>query len=203
MSGGSERVPRLAATGPEPGQGRGPRFGRGPGRGGFHGPPGMMPAERARDFKGSLRRLLRLLAPYRLATLMVVALALGSVVFHCGAADPGNATNLLFEGIRQQFPAGLSVEQVDRMLRAAGRQELADMLGRMNVHQAGAWISRPSERAAGRRDALRAIGGVQLGAALHHGRRVAAPGTGCAGTSMKLARVPPGLTTTATPEARS
>ena len=135
MSGGSERVPRLAATGPEPGQGRGPRFGRGPGRGGFHGPPGMMPAERARDFKGSLRRLLRLLAPYRLATLMVVALALGSVVFSIvGPRILGNATNLLFEGIiGKQFPAGLSVEQVDRMLRAAGRQELADMLGRMNV----------------------------------------------------------------------
>ncbi|NLM64621.1 MAG: ABC transporter ATP-binding protein [Firmicutes bacterium] len=95
----------------------------------------MMPAERARDFKGSLRRLLRLLAPYRLATLMVVALALGSVVFSIvGPRILGNATNLLFEGIiGKQFPAGLSVEQVDRMLRAAGRQELADMLGRMNV----------------------------------------------------------------------
>ena len=94
-----------------------------------------MPAERARDFKGSLRRLLRLLAPYRLATLMVVALALGSVVFSIvGPRILGNATNLLFEGIiGKQFPAGLSVEQVDRMLRAAGRQELADMLGRMNV----------------------------------------------------------------------
>ena len=42
-----------------PGSGRG-----GPGGPGGHGPAGMMPGEKAKDFKGSLRKLMTFLKPF-------------------------------------------------------------------------------------------------------------------------------------------
>jgi ATP-binding cassette subfamily B multidrug efflux pump len=54
-------------------------FGRG-GRPGGHGSHGRMPVERAKDFKGTLKRLLKLLKPYRVKLFAVLMLAALSTV---------------------------------------------------------------------------------------------------------------------------
>lgn len=57
------------------------------GRRGGHagGPPGMMPVQKAKDFKGSLRILLRYLKPHRLQLIIVVAFTILSTVFSIAA----------------------------------------------------------------------------------------------------------------------
>ena len=45
------------------------------------GPPGMMPAQKAKDFKGSLKRLLRYLKPHRINLIIVFIFAVLSTVF--------------------------------------------------------------------------------------------------------------------------
>lgn len=74
-----------------------PRRGFGPGGG---GPPGMsMPAEKAKDFKGTLRRLIRYLRPNQVQLLIVLATAILSTVFSIFSPKVmGKATTKLFEG---------------------------------------------------------------------------------------------------------
>ena len=96
-----------------------------------HGPRGaMMPAEKAKDFKGSLRRLAGYLKPYAGQLVVVVVLVIASVVL--GMAGPkilGQATNILFQGVMgKQFPSGLTKEQAIEMLRASGRGQMVEML---------------------------------------------------------------------------
>ncbi|WHX48843.1 ABC transporter ATP-binding protein [Paenibacillus woosongensis] len=73
-------------------------FGGGRGHG---GPPGMgVPAEKAKDFKGTLRRLITYMRPFRLQIGSVVLMAVLSTVF--AILSPrvmGDATTILFEGI--------------------------------------------------------------------------------------------------------
>ncbi|GAA0136445.1 ABC transporter ATP-binding protein [Paenibacillus sp. YSY-4.3] len=74
----------------------------GPGGGRGHGgPPGMgMPAEKAKDFKGTLRRLMTYMRPFRVQIGSVVLMAVLSTVF--AILSPrvmGDATTILFEGI--------------------------------------------------------------------------------------------------------
>ncbi|WP_151733649.1 ABC transporter ATP-binding protein [Paenibacillus tengchongensis] len=71
--------------------------------GGFgHGPggPGMrMPAEKAKDFKGTLRRLIRYLRPRQVQLLIVFITAIASTVFNIFSPKVmGKATTKLFEG---------------------------------------------------------------------------------------------------------
>ena len=73
---------------------------RGPMGGGPMG--GMMggPVQKARDFKGTLRKLVAYLAPYRRVIVLVFILAIGSTVFSIvGPKILGNATTELFNGI--------------------------------------------------------------------------------------------------------
>jgi len=68
----------------------------------MHGPMGMMgmPAEKARDFKGTMVNLLRYLKPYRLSLIAAMVLAvLGTVFTIIGPKLLGNATTRLFEGV--------------------------------------------------------------------------------------------------------
>ena len=68
-------------------------FGRGPG-GGMMGP-----AEKAKDFKGTMRTFLQYLQPYRVAIMTVFIFAIGSTVFTIiGPKILGNATTKIFEG---------------------------------------------------------------------------------------------------------
>ncbi len=74
----------------------GPRFGPGPGFG--------MPMQKAKDFKGTLRRLMVYLKPRRLHLAVVVLMAILSTVF--AIVSPkimGKATTKLFEGLMMKF----------------------------------------------------------------------------------------------------
>ncbi|MEE4194760.1 MAG: ABC transporter ATP-binding protein [Anaerolineae bacterium] len=72
---------------------RGGPMGRGPG--------GMMRGgEKARDFKGSMKKLLAYLKPYRVAIIIVLFFAVASTIFAIvGPKILGRATTKLFEGI--------------------------------------------------------------------------------------------------------
>jgi ATP-binding cassette subfamily B protein len=58
------------------------------------------PVQKARDFKGTLRKLAAYLAPYRMVIIIVFLLAIGSTVFSIvGPKILGNATTELFNGV--------------------------------------------------------------------------------------------------------
>lgn len=62
------------------------------------------PVEKARDFKGTLRRLVAYLAPYKLTITLVFVLAIGSTAFAIvGPKILGNATTELFNGVLAQL----------------------------------------------------------------------------------------------------
>jgi ATP-binding cassette subfamily B protein len=69
------------------------------------GAQGMMRGgEKARDFKGTMSRLLKVMSPYKVTIIIVFVFAVGSTVFSIvGPKLMGNATTKLFEGIVAQF----------------------------------------------------------------------------------------------------
>lgn len=68
-------------------------------RGMGHG-PGMMPGEKAKDFKGSIKKLCSYLAKYKFRIFLVMLFAVASTVFMIlGPKVLGNVTTELFEGI--------------------------------------------------------------------------------------------------------
>ena len=71
---------------------------RGPRPGG--GPMAMMPGEKAKDFKGALRKLVRHLGEFKGRIILVMIFALASTIFTIvGPKILGNATTALFEGV--------------------------------------------------------------------------------------------------------
>ena len=110
---------------------------RPPMRGGYGGPWGGagMPAEKPMTFWPSVRRLMRRLSPERLKLVTVLALGVASVAFMViGPKILGRATDLIFAGaIGRRLPAGLTNPQVVAAARAAGNNNIADMLARMHV----------------------------------------------------------------------
>ncbi|WP_284037778.1 ABC transporter ATP-binding protein [Neobacillus sp. 114] len=83
-----------------PQQGPGPR---GPG-GGF-GPMGMgAPVQKAKDFKGTLKRLITYLKPYKMQLIAVLITAIISTIFTIVSPKiMGKATTKLFEGLMMKF----------------------------------------------------------------------------------------------------
>lgn len=83
---------------------RGPMGGHGPMGGGPGGP--MMPGAKAKDFKGSMKKLLRYMAQYKFRVLLVVLAAVVSTVLMIfGPKVLGQATTEMFNGIRARLPA--------------------------------------------------------------------------------------------------
>lgn len=77
----------------------GPRRGHG-GPGGPGGPGMSMPVEKAKDFKGTLKRLIRYLRPHKFQLAAVLVMAILSTVFSIFSPKVmGKATTKLFEGI--------------------------------------------------------------------------------------------------------
>ena len=116
-------------------QGRGPAGGPAAGQ---RGGPFMglsMPVERSKDFRGTLRKLLRRLRPEWLTIAVVLALGSLSVAFAViGPKITGNAMNIIFDGVvGKSLPAGLSKPQLIELLRARGQGQLADMLTGTNA----------------------------------------------------------------------
>jgi ATP-binding cassette subfamily B multidrug efflux pump len=65
-----------------------------------HGPVGALTGEKARNFKATMKTLLRYLRPYRAALIFIVFLAVLSTVFMIvGPKILGNATTILFQGV--------------------------------------------------------------------------------------------------------
>ncbi|WFE63921.1 ABC transporter ATP-binding protein [Micromonospora sp. WMMD714] len=102
------------------------------------GPPWMsaaMPAEKSMNFGPSARRLLRRLRPHRVTLTGIITLAVASVGFSViGPKILGHATDIIFAGVLgRQLPPGTTVDQAVAGMRAAGNDNLADMLARMDV----------------------------------------------------------------------
>ncbi|GAA1039692.1 ABC transporter ATP-binding protein [Virgisporangium ochraceum] len=102
------------------------------------GPPWMgqgMPAEKSMTFWPSAKRLLRRLSPHRVRLIAVVALGALSVLLSVVVPKIlGWATDVLFAGvIGERLPAGSTKEQAVEGARAAGNDNIADMLARMDV----------------------------------------------------------------------
>ena len=119
---------------------RAPQAGRPPmaGQVGRGGPmAGMMggPPQKSKDFKGSLRRLLREVGEerkslYAVFVLITTAVTIGSL----GPKILGHATNDIFYGfLGRKLPAGLTKAQVVAGLRAKGENTLADVVNKSGV----------------------------------------------------------------------
>ena len=130
---------RPGAGGP-PGPG-----GRPPGPGGGRG-PGMMgmgmglPPAKAKDFRGSLRRLFGTLGPERPLIVVVVLLGIVSVTFNViGPKILGEAVNRIVEGAlgKQILGSGATQQQAIDAARAQGQNQFADMLSGMHLNAAG------------------------------------------------------------------
>jgi ATP-binding cassette subfamily B protein len=98
---------------------------------------GMMggPPQKSKDFKGSLRRLLREVGEekkslYAVFVLITAAVTIGSF----GPKILGRATNEIFYGfLGRKLPAGLTKVQVIAGLRAKGQNNLADVVNKSGV----------------------------------------------------------------------
>jgi ATP-binding cassette subfamily B protein len=101
-----------------------------------------MPTEKAMTFGPSARRLMARLRPQRVRLLVVIALATVSVGLSVvGPKILGHATDIIFAGvIGRQLPAGSTAEQAVEAARAAGNDNIADMLARMDNLVPGAGI---------------------------------------------------------------
>lgn len=79
----------------------GPRHGPG----GGHGPAGMMiSGEKAKDFKGTFRKLIRYMGKYKIQLVVVMLFAVASTVFNIvGPKILGKATNAIFSGLLNQI----------------------------------------------------------------------------------------------------
>ena len=98
------------ATTPTPPKRRGP-MGRG---------PVMASGEKAKDFKGTLKKLLAYLKPHRVAVTFVVIFAIASTVFNIvGPKILGQATTKIFEGVMNMIAntgSGIDFEGIAKIL---------------------------------------------------------------------------------------
>jgi ATP-binding cassette, subfamily B, multidrug efflux pump len=131
MSGPMRPAGRPAVGGPR-------RGGMGGGFGGGHGMMGA-PAAKARDFRGSIRRLMGELRPEAPKIAVVVVLAIVGVILTVSAPKiMAGATDQLFNGLigrmlGQYLPPGTTQAQAESILRAQGQGQVADMLSGMHV----------------------------------------------------------------------
>ena len=95
----------------------------------------MVVPEKSKDFAGTLRRLAHRLRPERIALVGVLGMAVVSVSLAVlGPKLLGNATTMIFAGVvGQQLPSGLTQQQAEDALRAAGQGQLADLVSGMTV----------------------------------------------------------------------
>jgi ATP-binding cassette subfamily B protein len=94
-----------------------------------------MPAEKSIDFLPSARRLVGRLRPERAKVVLVVVLAVLSVSMSVvGPRILGYATDLIFAGVvGKNLDPGMTREQAVQAARAAGNDNVADMLAHMDV----------------------------------------------------------------------
>ena len=105
-------------------------MGMGPMRGGAVGQ-----VRKGKDVRGTIRRLLSMLAPERLKLILALVMGAASVGFMVsGPQILGNATNILFDGIiSKRLPVGSTKAQAIAQLRATGHGQMASMLADMHL----------------------------------------------------------------------
>ena len=86
-----------------------------------HGPggPGMMPVEKAKDFKGSIGKLIAYIGRYKLAIFVVMIFAVVGTVFNVvGPKVLGKATTALSEGLMAKIAGtgGIDLTRISRIL---------------------------------------------------------------------------------------
>jgi len=112
---------------------------RGPGGFGGPGPRGAgAPVQKAQDFKGTLKRIFRLMEPERARLVAMAFLGVAAVTLSViGPRVLGHATNVIFDGYigkmmeNMGVPAGTPGNQVVDLLRNQGQGQIADMLSGM------------------------------------------------------------------------
>lgn len=79
---------------------------------GGHGPMGGgMPGEKAKDFKGTFKKLMKYLSAYKFSVLIVLVFAAASTVFSIlGPQILGDATTELFNGIMNKISGGSGID---------------------------------------------------------------------------------------------
>lgn len=82
------------------------KMGPGPG-----GPHGMMPGEKAKDFKGTMKKLISKLSKYKIGFFIVFLFAIGSTIFTIiGPTISGNATTIITDGILSKIKGGAGID---------------------------------------------------------------------------------------------
>ncbi len=85
-----------------------------------HGPMAMMRGEKARDFRGTMRKLVEYLGSYKIAIATVMLFAVASTIFNIvGPKILGKATTKLFEGVIGQIAgtsSGIDFGYIGRIL---------------------------------------------------------------------------------------
>lgn len=75
------------------------------------GPGAGPPMEKAKDFKGTLGKMLKYMGRYKIALVFVVVFAVGSTVFNIvGPKILGNATTEIFNGLMSQITGGSGID---------------------------------------------------------------------------------------------
>lgn len=76
-----------------------------------HGPGGRMgTGEKAKDFKGTMKKLLAYIGKYKIGILFVMIFAVGGTVFNIlGPRVLGNATDEIFNGIMSKISGGTGI----------------------------------------------------------------------------------------------
>jgi ATP-binding cassette subfamily B multidrug efflux pump len=88
-------------------------------RGRHHGPGPGAPAEKAKDFKGTLKTLVKYLSQYHFAIICVIVFTVGSTIFNIvGPKILGKATTEVFNGLvsKVQGGAGIDFEKIGQIL---------------------------------------------------------------------------------------
>lgn len=86
---------------------------------GGHGARGMMPGEKAKDFKGTFKKLLVYMGKYRIALIFVMLFAIGGTTFNIvGPKVLSRATTELFNGLMAKVSGtgGINFEKIGRIL---------------------------------------------------------------------------------------
>ncbi len=85
---------------------------RPPRRGPGHGPGGgMMPGEKAKNFKGTMKKLIQYMSKYHAAIIVVMIFTVGSTVFNViGPKVLGKATTEIFNGLIDKINGGSGID---------------------------------------------------------------------------------------------
>ena len=89
------------------------------GRGPAGGPPGMMPGEKAKNFKGSIKKIFNYMRKYKIRVLVMVIFAIGGTIFSIiGPKILGSATTELVVGLQQKIGnvGGIDFDKIIRIL---------------------------------------------------------------------------------------